>query len=115
MSEVWTVIDQLGGRKAFALLIMSLLGVGAVVWKGDVPSNFMSLMEFIFGAFIAGNAVEHAAGAYSDTKGNQDTPTSTIDLAPLEAHLATTQEGVATVQKTLGFIMQKAGMVPSNQ
>lgn len=103
------MIDAIGGRKVAALLVMMVLGIGLVVARGDVPTNFMSLMQFAFAAFIAGNAVEHSAGAYVEARVPEPAANPLNDEAVnklLESAHAT-QEGVATVQATLAAILQR--------
>lgn len=53
------MIDAIGGRKVLAVLVIVALGVGAVFLKGDVPTNFLELLKWVFPFFIAGNAIEH--------------------------------------------------------
>lgn len=108
------MIDQIGGRKVLALTVLMLLGVGTVIWKGDVPANFLTLLEFAFGAFVAGNAVEHGAQAYSSVN-SSDSPDPTPDTVTPAVHqlldsAQTTQQGVATLQTTLTTILQRIGM-----
>jgi hypothetical protein len=107
------MIEQIGGRKMVAVLVCVVIGVAAVFIKGDVPANFLSLVEFLFGAFVVGNGVEHAAGAYSAANSDGPMPDNSDVLARLnglEEHLGATQQGVATVQQTLSFIIQKTGL-----
>ena len=99
------MIDQMGGRKIAALIVMMLLGVGAVVLKGDVPVNFLSLMEWVFGGFIIGNGIEHAAGAVSGARSVANTELDPA-LAQLLDATRSTQEGVSTVQQTLLSIVK---------
>lgn len=106
------MIDQIGGRKLAALILMVLIGVGTTLWKGDVPANFLTLMEFAFGAFVAGNAVEHGANAYTNVNGSQEAPAAPSDTAAqdalhtlLESQQAL-QTGVSVIQQTLAAIVK---------
>lgn len=99
------MIDQMGGRKLAALVVMMLMGVGAVILKGDVPVNFLSLLEWVFGGFIIGNGIEHAAGAVGAAKA-EPVPQNDEALHALLDATKATQDGVATVQNTLAAIVK---------
>lgn len=59
------MIEAIGGRKVLIVAGAVLLGIGLVVVKGDVPQNFLTLLQYAVGLFMAGNAVEHTARAYA--------------------------------------------------
>jgi hypothetical protein len=107
------LIDSIGGRKVLAVIIMLVLGVGAVLLKDDVPPNFLNLLQFLFGAFVVGNAVEHASNA-SIEKAAAKGGGPSVDLAALQGALQelynqnqNTQAAVVTTNQTLGTILQK--------
>jgi hypothetical protein len=57
------LIDRIGGRKLLAALV-ALIAIGIfVVVKGDVPPAAKDLIMAVFGALVAGNAVEHMTDA----------------------------------------------------
>lgn len=115
-----------GNRKLIAVVVLLVLGVGAVFLRGDVPPNFLSLAQFLFGAFVVGNGVEHLAGAATDivsarVPSNDDSAAAApaplappVDLSPVHSALAdvqaqnaATQQGVAIVQQTLTHVVQR--------
>ncbi len=57
------MIDKVGGRKALMLVITLASGIGCVALKGDIPANFLMLLQTIFGGFIVGNGMEHLSNA----------------------------------------------------
>lgn len=109
-------IESIGGRKAAAAIGVVGVGVAAVLIKGDIPSGFLSLLQTVFAAFVAGNAIEHAAVAYRDVNGNgvpdeQEEAQPILEAAPpvdeVKESLVRLEDGVAKVQEALAFIMQK--------
>ena len=62
------MVDKLGGRKLAMCLVATAVGLCTVILRGDLPPNFLSLFEFILGAFVAGNGVEHISKAVSSRK-----------------------------------------------
>lgn len=119
------MIDQLGGRKSVAIILCLLLAVGAVLLKGDVPSNFKDLLEFLFGAFVLGNVGSKVVaaragvpeGAGAEPAPSLEAPGPSLDLAPLEEAVARLEEvanltagGVNTTNQTLAYIVQKTGL-----
>lgn len=57
------MVDSIGGRKVIVSILTLAVGIGLVFAKGDVPANMLTLIMTIVGAFVAGNAVEHATEA----------------------------------------------------
>lgn len=55
-------------RKLFSGLVLLIVGVAITLIKGDIPTNLMSLMELLYGAFVLGNGFEYAAIAFSSRK-----------------------------------------------
>jgi hypothetical protein len=120
------MIDSMGGRKLAALLGAVLIGCGLVLWKGDVPAGFLDLLKYGLGFFVAGNAAEHVAGAWSANKPqapgvpDEDMPAFYGELpaqedarlsSPAADHseqLARIEQALATVQETLHAIIKKA-------
>lgn len=56
-------------RKILSGLVLLIIGSVVVYLKGDIPPNFSTFMETLFGAFVMGNAFEH----YSVMKSAQGT------------------------------------------
>lgn len=56
------------GRKVLASLVLTIIAVGVTLLKGDVPSNLSSFLQFLFGALVLGNGIEHVTDAYVDGK-----------------------------------------------
>ena len=120
------MINLLGGRKAAALLIMALLGIGTVVWKGDVPANFLSLMEFLFAAYVAGNVGSKLVGGAPTQESALDTtveqvdttvPSAPANLTPvlaaqeeIKTAVAASQQGISAIQETLAWIIQVSNL-----
>lgn len=118
-------IESIGGRKAAAAVGIVAVGVVTVLLRDDIPSGFLSLLQTVFAAFVAGNAIEHAATAYRDVNGNgvpderEAAPEGSLEpgaVIPVEvppaqdevaASLVRLEDGVAKVQEALAFIMQK--------
>ena len=101
------MIDSIGGRKVLAATIVMALAVGAVLLKGDVPPNFLQLLQVVFGAFVLGNGIEHVAGAVGARAPEVDLSGVEAQLEQLKAESAATQNGVATVQQSLGALIQR--------
>ncbi len=108
-------MDSLTERKVVVVGAAVLIGVGLVFAKGDVPANFLTLLQWAVGFFTVGISVEHAANAYTDVNAAAPVtatvdPTAQItDLATKVDHLAQTDQalgqGIGVVQQTLTAIM----------
>lgn len=96
------MIDAIGGRKVLVILATFLIGVGLVVAKGDLPPNFLTLLEFLVGFFMAGNVFEHAATAYTTVN---TTATPGVDLTDVHAKLDAQSEAIATTQQGVGALV----------
>lgn len=46
-------------RKIVTGAVLLVSGLLVTYWKGDIPSNLLSLMQTLFYAFVAGNGFEH--------------------------------------------------------
>ena len=100
------MIDNIGGRKILAAIVVMALAVGAVLLKGDVPPNFLQLLQVVFGAFVLGNGIEHVAGAVG-ARGEVDLSPVNSQLEQLKAEVLATQSGVATTQQSLSALIQR--------
>lgn len=94
------MIDAIGGRKVLVILVTFLIGVGLVVVKGDLPPNFLTLLEFLVGFFMAGNVFEHAATAYTTVNAAPQT-----DLTAIHAKLDSQSDAIATTQQGVGALV----------
>jgi hypothetical protein len=104
------MIDKIGGRKVVALVIVMLLAVGAVFLKGDVPPNFLQVLQWVFAAFVVGNGVEHLSGAIEAHAGGTEAPdTSGLEakLTELQTESVKTQGLVAQVGDVLTTILKR--------
>lgn len=52
-------MNQYTTRKIVSGLVLLVVGLVVTYWKGDVPVNLMSLMQWLYAAFVVGNAAEH--------------------------------------------------------
>ncbi len=114
------MIDSIGGRKVFAALLVIAIGVATVFLRGDLPPGLLSLLQVVFGALVAGNAMEHVAGAmgkrpsFEETVSqvNDDTLAVSTQVADIlnetNERYQRLETGVATVQETLSAIIKKA-------
>jgi len=75
-----------GNRKILAAVVAALLGVGAVLLKGDVPPNFLQLLTILFGAFVAGNVGEHITNVFKPASASEVTvaPSPPVEEAKVE-------------------------------
>lgn len=103
------MISALGGRKVVVAIVVTLIGVGAVFLKGDVPPNFLSLLQTVFGAFVAGNMFAH----YTEAKkvvgapAEEETqPQPNMEIGALEARVGDLQAQVDTVATVAGTTQQ---------
>jgi hypothetical protein len=122
------MIDSIGGRKVVVAALIVAVAVATVLLKGDIPANFLALLQVVVGAFVAGNVGEHVATAVAERRrspGNNpdDTPdldaqlfaanggvspAQEIDITPITASIEElkqaqlkSQEAIATSQQTL--------------
>lgn len=52
-------MNMLTSRKIISGLVLLVVGVLVVYWKGDIPTNFSTFLQTMYGAFVVGNAFEH--------------------------------------------------------
>lgn len=53
-------------RKIIAALVLLIVGLIVTCIRGDIPTNLLSLMEMLYGAFVIGNLGEHATKVYKE-------------------------------------------------
>lgn len=108
-------IDTFGGRKAVVAVIILAVGLGVTLFMNDVPKEFGTLLQVVFGSFVIGNGVEYASEAVVEkAKANSSVPDAPGDISDLTARLdrieAAQQEinkSVQVSQQALGFIVTK--------
>ncbi len=52
-------MSQFSTRKIITGAVLLISGLAVTYWKGDVPSNLLSLMQSLFYGFVLGNGFEH--------------------------------------------------------
>lgn len=113
------MFERIGGRKlSFGLFILAI-GLGIGLTKGDIPPNILTLLEFIFGAFVTGNSIGTIAGVVAETRGpgEEVSSTETVDLTPIlqsveelkQTDIAMAQS-ISLVQQSLTMIIRKYGI-----
>lgn len=63
-------MDIIGLRKILSGFVLLGTGLVVVYFKGDIPPNLLSLMQWLYTAFIGGNAIEHLSQVIK-LKGNE--------------------------------------------
>ena len=58
------MFEKLGGRKFLATSLTVVAGMVVMFIKGDIPPNFLNLLEVAIGAFVGGNVLSNVAGAF---------------------------------------------------
>jgi hypothetical protein len=103
------MIEQIGGRKLAAAILVIAIGVGVTAWKGDVPENLKTLLEIIYGLLVGGNVINtvSAIRAESNLPAPQIDTTQLNQLTEQQGKIA---EGVSLVQQLLQIIIKKAGL-----
>jgi hypothetical protein len=116
------MIETVGGRKTIALLIILLTAIGTVLLKGDIPERFLSILEFLFTGYVAGNVGEHVANAIktktASKEESEEAPSSNQDdltaIAQGLSDLSVTNESLvqatALIQQTLSVIINRTGI-----
>lgn len=109
------MFEKLGGRKLVFGLIT--LGVGLVIGhiKGDIPPNVLSLLEMLFGSFVAGNSVGTIVGAVVSGKAVPES-TDVVDsdlvshIEEVKAANSTLAQSVSIIQQSLSLIIRRTGI-----
>jgi hypothetical protein len=125
MKEI-RMLDNTGGRKMIAAVMILVLTAVIVIIKGDITPNIVSMLEFLFGALVAGNAVEHVSGAVSARAASKsevkapepEAPTDyTADFQQLSAQLSGLEsndhalaQNISLIQQTLSVIITRTGI-----
>jgi hypothetical protein len=88
-------------RKVSIGLLITIIGVVITLVLKDIPQHLLDLLQTVFGAFVLGNAAEHAAAAYSskDETTPPDLGLITDKLHTIEQSVATNQEALTTIVK----------------
>lgn len=96
-------MEKLKSTKFIVTVLTVLVGLAAVLIKEDIPPNFLSLLEYVISAFVAGNVAAGAVGAYAAVKATTPAP---VEVAVVEddpridqllAATQATQSGVAAI------------------
>ena len=93
------------GRKGMLTVVVLAIAVGATALKGDVPANLLTLLGWVFSAFVVGNGVEHAMAAISNRPARTDAGT----VEEIKAHAQATNQSLDVVQRALGMIVERLG------
>lgn len=113
------MIDVQGSRKLIAAGVVVALASAAVIIKGDVPNGFVTILEYVFAAFVAGNSIEHITSAVkaraeanaSDAPDDEASATGataeSIDqkIDSVAAQVAQVAQSDAEAKQSLGLIL----------
>jgi hypothetical protein len=99
-------LDQkaIGQRKIFISLVLLVAGIATVALKGDVPANFLTLMQTLVGAFVAGNGIEHLSKALTKP-GATELAATGPDTQTKEA-IAELAKGIQAANQGTAFLVQ---------
>ncbi len=61
-------MDLFTTRKVLSGLLLLIVGLVVTYIKGDIPVNLLSLMQWIYLTFVAGNAAQHISDAVTASK-----------------------------------------------
>lgn len=111
------MFEKLGGRKAVMSLLAIIVGLVVVFIKGDVPANFLSLIQFVVGVFVGGNVASTISHGISVKKApqakNEEAELALNGLTHSVTQLQSTLDEVAKAtqlnQQGLAFIVSKIG------
>jgi hypothetical protein len=85
------MLELIGGRKVLVSFVVLVVGVGVTAFKGDLPPNFLLLLQVVVGAYVAGNSINAVAGAVGSRSvpapvtyvAEEDSGLSPGDFAPI--------------------------------
>ncbi len=107
-------MDKFGGRKTTMGLLFLILSTGMAYLLGDLPPHLQDMLKYLWVAFVAGNGVEHVAGAMKKpaTRNASTSSTAVTDtlgklLGYAEANLESTN-GVKTALTSILDAEKKA-------
>lgn len=113
------MLDKIiGVRKLIMSLLILVIAVSVVVARGDVPPGLVSVLSFIFGGFVAGNAVEHINdGALArieaqapTTENGPTSPAQSGEVQALDQKVDAANGALATIQSAIAMIIEKTGL-----
>jgi hypothetical protein len=100
-------MNKFGGRKVVVTVICLIVGGALVLIKGDVPNNYLVLLQTILSAFILGNTAEHFAGKKAAAPApvdNSETNKKLDDIATLLVQVGHGTQFTNDVLKTLAEV-----------
>lgn len=59
-------------RKIISGLVLLIVGIVITIVKGDIPVNLLSLMQWIYSAFVLGNSTEYLSKAFIESQKNKN-------------------------------------------
>ncbi len=107
-----------GKRKLLVFGIILVVGIAIALYKGDIPSNLLQLLEVVFTGFMAGNVAGHALDAvveHADIKYAPESPKVesspiVVDTVAIEDLIKSQAQALDIIQQTLLMIIKKAGL-----
>jgi hypothetical protein len=118
------MFEKIGGRKLVISALVFLIGGILVALMGDIPPNFLTLMEVTVAAFMGGNAASALAGAIgknrvappaADPEATAAAKQIYAGLEVLHAQLNEVKAVSTEVGKSVGVIQQAVNAVLKNQ
>ncbi len=98
-------MNKFGGRKVVVTVICLIVGGILALIKGDVPTNYLVLLQTIISAFILGNTAEHFAGKKAaPSVDNSETNKKLDDIATLLVQVGHGTQFTNDVLKTLAEV-----------
>lgn len=118
------LISKLGGRKLVVTTASVAVGALIVYLKGDVPPNFLTLLEVAIGAFVGGNVANQIGAFIAQRPGAVKTQEPVVQGVPVadavqafqvlqasvEAQKVTSEEILKSMQinqKALNLLLEK--------
>lgn len=108
-SKALLLIDKLGGRKMLATTLALAAGGITVAAIGDVPANYLALLQTALGAFVGGNIAEHWSKNLKAAKA-EDTPII-FSTQAVQEQVATVEAKVDTQTELLMAVGQSVQAV----
>lgn len=104
------------GRKMVAGMVMLAIGLGTVIWLGEIPPNLLSLLEFLFGAFAVANTAEHISNTVEAVKTATPVPVEVpntfneLEIRTIIQQNEALAANVSQIQQALVMIITKTGI-----
>ena len=100
------MLDKIGGRKVMIATVFLLIGLALYLIKGDLSGNMASYLEWLFSAFVTGNAIEHVSGAIKAHAPKSDANQVTVDMGPIAAKIDTLQQSELATSSSLKALVK---------